>query len=305
MNKIKVVGKQNFMGKEIKQLEGGFGENQRIISAKEVANIHDMRLKEVNKSINRLIEKNRIKENIDYINILSWVNNLPMNLEQTFGVKQEYLSRTKSIFVLSERGYSKLIKSMDDDTSWDIMDKLIDEYFTMRKIINSDEELKAKYLLKAVESNGEESAIAIKMYSDLRIKEENKKLTDKLTNEVINPLKRDLEHTEDVVLSLTSNISLMEKRQRITQIVRYGSKKYAERYTLLYEEFSKKFHVDVRRRLANAKERGDIKKSVNMMEYICSEKYLNKTNELYDLACKLFEGDFIQLLDEWRDTVSK
>lgn len=144
-----------------------------------------------------------------------------------------------------------------------------------------------------------QQALAIKEYGNFIKEEENKRLT----NEVINPLKRDLEHSEDIVMSLTTDISLMEKRQRISQIVKYNTKKYAERYGLLYDEFDKKFHVDTKRRLENGKERGEIKKSVNRMEYICSEKYLNKTNELYDVAVKVFEGDFIKLLDEWRDNV--
>ena len=108
-----------------------------------------------------------------------------------------------------------------------------------------------------------------------------------------------------LIIGLTKEISLAEKRQRITQIIRHNSKKYQERYNLLYEEFNKKFHVDISRRLENGKERGEIKKSVNKMEYICSEKYMNMTNELYDLACKLFESDFIQLLDEWKEIVQK
>lgn len=178
MNAIEIIGTQNFMGKEIKVIEGGFGNGQRCITAFEISKIHNMELKEVNKSINRLITKDRLKDNKDYINILSQVNTLPMNIEDVFGVKQSYINRTQCIFILSERGYSKLIKSMDDDESWNVMDKLIDEYFTMREIINSDEQLKAMALLKAVESNGEESALAIKRYSDIRIKEETKALTD-------------------------------------------------------------------------------------------------------------------------------
>lgn len=44
-------------------------------------------------------------------------------------------NRTKDAFVLSERGYMKLVKAMDDDDSWDIMDKFVDEYFRMREVI--------------------------------------------------------------------------------------------------------------------------------------------------------------------------
>ena len=41
-------------------------------------------------------------------------------------------------YLLSERGYAKLIKIMDSDKAWEVHDKLIDEYFTMKKVINSD-----------------------------------------------------------------------------------------------------------------------------------------------------------------------
>ena len=234
-NEIKVIGKQEFMGREIQVLEGGFGENQRIITAKEVANIHNMELKEVNKSINRLIEKNRIKENIDYINIISQVNSLPMDLEQVFGVKPTYLSRTESIFILSERGYSKLIKSMDDDESWDVMDKLIDEYFRMREVIKSDERLKAMYLLKAVESTGEESALAIKSYSDLRIKEATAPLL-----ETIDEQQRDIQIKDQVIKEYTPKASyydivLQSKGTvTITQI--------AKDYGMSAKQFNAKLH---------------------------------------------------------------
>lgn len=130
-----------------------------------------MELKTINQSIKRLIEKDRLKIHIDYIDIKG---NCELPLSE-LGWKARNIANA---FILSERGYSKLIKYMDDDESWNVMDKLIDEYFTMREIINSDEQLKAMALLKAVESNGEESALAIKRYSDIRIKEETKALTD-------------------------------------------------------------------------------------------------------------------------------
>ena len=299
MNEIKVVGKQKFMDKEITQLEGGFGENQRIISAKEVANIHSMELKEVNKSINRLIEKNRIKENIDYINILTWVNNLPMNLEQTFGVKQEYLSRTKSIFVLSERGYSKLIKSMDDDTSWDIMDKLIDEYFTMREVINSDEQLKAMYLLKAVESTGEESAMAIKCYSDIRIKEATKPLLDDISRkeEVIHKQEDDIQIKKDIIEGFTNDIDLYTKRSIVNRVIKKCTNgNYSGRYKEMYKCFKETFSIDLEARC-----KGYNLKQTKKKDQLSVIKYCEKFNHidgLYEVACKLYHTEVQELLKE-------
>ena len=55
MKELMVKGTQTFLGKEIPVIEGGFGEDQKVILAKTVAEIHD--IKEV-KVINQLINQN-------------------------------------------------------------------------------------------------------------------------------------------------------------------------------------------------------------------------------------------------------
>jgi len=155
------------MGIKIPVIEGGFGEDCRIVTANGIANIHGMELKEVNKSINRLVAKDRLKEKTDYVDILSQVNSLPMNIETTFGIKPEYLSRTKNIYILSERGYSKLIKAMDDDKSWDVMEEFVDSYFNLRQAVKESISEKDKAILAIVNSQSDlEKALAIKEYED-------------------------------------------------------------------------------------------------------------------------------------------
>ena len=130
-------------------------------------------------------------------------------------------------------------------------------------------------------------------------------------NEIISKQKRvierqefEIEHKEDVIIGLCKDISLKDKRQRISDIVRFNAKgRYAERYALLYKEFDNKFHVDSKRRLNNAKERNEVRKNMNRMEYICEESGLNMTNELYEITCKLFENDFNELLKVWENTI--
>ena len=85
----------------------------------------------------------------------------------------------KQCFILSERGYSKLIKYMDDDKSWDIMDNFIDEYFAMRQIINSSEQEKAECLL-AIYNGGQNAVIASKRLSELEVKEATAPLLPKV-----------------------------------------------------------------------------------------------------------------------------
>lgn len=166
MNDIKVNGTQIFMGIEIPVIEGGFGENCRVVSAKTISQIHDTNLKEINQSINRLIKKNRIKESVEYIDMFS-----SEILKVTAGDLGLITSNgQKQCFILSERGYSKLIKYMDDDKSWDIMDNFIDEYFAMRQIINSSEQEKAECLL-AIYNGGQNAVVASKRLSELEVKE--------------------------------------------------------------------------------------------------------------------------------------
>lgn len=116
-------------------------------------------------------------------------------------------------------------------------------------------------------------------------------------------LGKEVEYKEDVIIGLTKDITLQEKRQRLVKIVTHRVKNPRNRWNMLYDELDKKFHIDTKKRHANALERGDIKKSVNRLGYICDN--MDMTNEIYDVACKIFEGDFIELLDEWRETLNK
>lgn len=179
MNEIKINGTQKFMGIDIPIVEGGFGENCRIVSAKSISEIHKTPIKEINQSINRLIKRGRFVENIDYINMFSneqfKVTASDLGLITSNGQKQCY--------ILSERGYTKLIKYMDDDKSWDVMEQFVDEYFTMRQVINSNEQLKANYLL-AIYNGGQDAVIASKKLTDIEVKEATAPLIEK--NDTLN-----------------------------------------------------------------------------------------------------------------------
>ena len=45
MNGLKIRGVQNFLGNEIPVIEGGFGEGQKVVLAKTIAEIHGVELK--------------------------------------------------------------------------------------------------------------------------------------------------------------------------------------------------------------------------------------------------------------------
>jgi sporulation protein YlmC with PRC-barrel domain len=118
----------------------------------------------------------------------------------------------------------------------------------------------------------------------------------------VKSLTKEVIHKEEVIVGLVDDIDLATKRQRITQIVRHRSKNYAERYNLLYVEFEKKYHIDIKRRMETYNETHK-PKCKNKMEYI--DVVMNKIPELYEICCKLFENDIESLKQEWDSTIKR
>jgi len=56
MSNLALKGKVNVCGMEVPNIYGGFGENQKVILAKTVADLHNVELSVVNRNINRHIK---------------------------------------------------------------------------------------------------------------------------------------------------------------------------------------------------------------------------------------------------------
>lgn len=130
MENLIINGTQSFMNKEIPVVSGGFGENKKCISDKTVAEIHGMKTYHVREVINRNI--NRFKESIDFIDLKEGIVQNDSYELGKLGYSKQQILQAQNIYLLSERGYAKLIKIMDTDLAWEIHDKLIDEYFELR-----------------------------------------------------------------------------------------------------------------------------------------------------------------------------
>lgn len=160
---LKLMGTQEFMGITIPIIEGGFGEEKKCILVKDVAKIHSKELKYINKQINTHIS--RFKDGADIIDILSSPNEL-----RTFAEENDLIgsNRAKNVYILSERGYSKLIKILDDDKSWEVHDELIEHYFNLRKQVKESISESERAILKIVQAKSDvELALAIKSYEDV------------------------------------------------------------------------------------------------------------------------------------------
>ena len=125
-----VQGKMNFMGIDIPVVSGGFGEGKMCVTDKTVAEIHGQETREIRRRINDNIR--RFKDGIDYIDLKIVVDESHNNLLDQLGYSKMQIAKAEHIYILSERGYAKLIKIMDDDKSWEVHDKLVDDYFNMK-----------------------------------------------------------------------------------------------------------------------------------------------------------------------------
>ena len=110
-------------------------------------------------------------------------------------------------------------------------------------------------------------------------------------------LQKTIEYKEDVIVGLTDEIDLKDKRQILNQVVRYKGANYQERWRLLYYEFEKKYHLDINARMKRYNEENKPKLK-NKLDYI--DKVMGKLPQLYEIASKLFEGDINKIIEEYK-----
>lgn len=170
MNNLKINGSTEFMGVSLPIIEGGFGEDKRSILVDLIADVHNSEVKEINKSVKRLIDKDRIKEGIHYIDLKQVTDgNLFIEELKSQGVlSQAQIGNSRNIFLLSERGYVSLIKYMDDDKSWEVHDELMDHYFNLRQDVKTMLSETDKAILNIVNSKDSmEQAMAIRNFKEI------------------------------------------------------------------------------------------------------------------------------------------
>ena len=192
MNNLIVNGKQEFMGMEIPIIEGGFGEGQKVILAKTVAEIHNVEIRELNQLINNNLEE--FNNDVDILDLAPIIDNDQSikKLLLSSGYSQRGITATinqgGNFYLLSQRGYLKLVAMMSNSnsTKWEVMNNLIDEYFTLR----------------AKEKSGQSN---FKTTEDIIIyqMQEQKKMKEKLKEQdtKINESKRELIRMKDCIIS--------------------------------------------------------------------------------------------------------
>ena len=161
MDEIKLNGTQLFMGIEIPVIEGGFGKNQKVMLAKTVADIHDVRLNDIQELINSNIDE--FEYGIDILDLCE--DNFKTD---AIGLGFITSNRQKHCYLLSEQGYMLLTGFMKTEKAKQIRKNVRREYFSMREVIKSDEQKKALLLLK-IYDGGQDGVIASKELTRMEV----------------------------------------------------------------------------------------------------------------------------------------
>ncbi|AJE10937.1 hypothetical protein HYI19_08740 [Clostridium botulinum] len=151
---------------KIKELYGGFGRGQKILTVPQIASLHvdntnnKEEIKTKIKRINELINNNIILESgdtyfefgIDIIDLKSEdVSNdhkkIIRNLVKNKVYTQNSVNRAKNLYILSEQGYSLLINLMKDTRSKIIYKRVIRDYFRMKELVLNSEDTE-QYMLR-------------------------------------------------------------------------------------------------------------------------------------------------------------
>lgn len=129
MNSLILKGRIKVDDMEFIHIEGGFGKDKKAMLAKDIAEIHQREVKVINQAIN--MNRKRFKDGVDLVDLKG--SKFEVNLIDHNILTQMMASKSNNIYLLSERGYSKLLKILEDDFAWEQYEKLVDGYFNMKK----------------------------------------------------------------------------------------------------------------------------------------------------------------------------
>ena len=196
--------------------------------------------------------------------------------------------KTYKNYLITEKGIAQLIGGYSSAVSkaFDLNVAYINKFEEMKKqlgqIISEEDRLK----LGLFSNDPEIVARSHKALLELELKPLKEEIQEKT---------KEIEYKEDVIIGLTDKIDLMDMRQILNTVVRYKGADFRERWKLLYFEFEKKYHLDLKRRIDNYNKSN--KKKLKKLDYI--ENILGKLPQLYEIACKLFEGDITQIINNY------
>lgn len=246
MNNLQLLGTKEVNGKEIKIIEGGFGAGQRVMLVQDIANQHDVEVKYINKLINKNISRFSVND------ILDLKTGSSKELVLDMGISNAQYGNAKNLYILSERGYPKLVSMMDNSNNkkWEIMDKLVDEYFSMKEIIKTGNTQADLFTQLMTASMSAISQVLNENMTQLRqdIKDEFRHEKDKMKNiitdqEIVH--NKQLQEARDLIGFKTKNTASLTKllKAKLSQVKGYKVMADDYHYIMAKERLFKKYLV--------------------------------------------------------------
>lgn len=146
-NKIIVKGTQNFMGIEVPVIEGGFGKHCKAILAKTIADVHGVRLNDIQDLINQNIDE--FEFGVDILDLCD--DEALLNISKKF--KLITSNRQKHCYALSKNGYLKyynLIRNKNEKIYNNIINNYFDDNINNAFSFVQNKEIKFRNQLAAI-----------------------------------------------------------------------------------------------------------------------------------------------------------
>ena len=197
-------------------------------------------------------------------------------------------NRTYRNYLITEKGIAQLIGGYSAAVvkAFDLNVAYINKFEEMKKQLGQITSEEDRLKLGLFSNDPEVVARSHKALLELELKPLKEEIEEKA---------KEIEYKEDVIIGLTDKIDLMDMRQILNTVVRYKGADFRERWRLLYFEFEKKYHLDLKRRIENYNKAN--KKNLKKLDYVAD--VLGKLPQLYEIACKLFEGDINQIINNY------
>lgn len=270
MNELEIRGSKRLFGVEVPNIFGGFKEEEKCMLVKTISMIHSREPKAVNQLINT--NRNRFIDGTHILD-LKGIKNLEVILVDHGIMSQQAINRSDNLYLLSQRGYTRLLKIMDDDKAWEQWDVIENEYFDLKEqkqdlsLLSPELQVLINLELKSKEQE--------KQIHELRLISKETKKEIRGIREVISlNVKNWIINARGILNSIARKIGEKEDfKENIRNI-------YSESYDLL----DKRLGINLKRRLTELKKRASLKgMTKSKLEDLC---YL----DVIEADKKLIEG---------------
>jgi len=131
ISKLIIKGTVKVCGIDVQNIYGGFSKDQKVMLAKTVSELHKRPLKKINELINKHIEDKYFKEGIDFIDLKNSVLSKDSLLE--LGFTKQSIGNAHNIYLLSQQGYTLLLKLLDTKLAMKQYKIVIRDYFKLKE----------------------------------------------------------------------------------------------------------------------------------------------------------------------------